>query len=525
MAAKKKKNRQKASGQQMPKPKQPRQILPMVLTGLLCLLLLIAYLCFFSAKWYVDVYGRIGFDSVLYTLASGTEAVSADLISDYLLGGALPALIWWSGSLLFLFFPIKQVLRLKLFSKERRIFPLSPTVARIVGLVLSLGLIVYAAWNVELIDYINAQIQGTELYQKEYRDPKEVQITFPEEKRNLVYIVLESMETSYLSTDQGGALEHNLIPELFDLAQENINFSHNETVGGFRQITGASWTVGSLVAQSGGVPLKVPDGIADQQNGYGQQGEFLPGLTTLQSILHENGYYQAMMFGSDARYAGRKTYFTTHGVDQIYDLFTARSDGLIPEDYRAWWGFEDLYLFSYAKDKLTEIAAQEQPFAFLMLTADTHHVGGYPCRLCIKKYSENYDNVISCSSAQTAKFIAWLTEQPFYENTTVIIVGDHNSMDAGYFKRNVAEDYQRHIYNCFINSAADATSTANRQFTAMDLFPSTLAAMGCTIEGDRLGFGTNLFSGAPTLLETYGYDAFAEELSKRTYYYNRFYED
>ena len=492
---------------------------------MLCVLLLVAYLCFFAAQWYVDVYGRIGFDSVLYTLFSGTDGVSSDLLSGYLTGGALPALICWAATLLILYFPLKRTVYAKLFSKKRRLFPLTRRAAGIIGLVLSLVLILYSAWNVELTDYIWAQIQGTELYQKEYRDPDETAITFPEEKRNLIYIILESMETSYLSKDQGGALEHNLIPELFELAQNNINFSHNETVGGFQQITGASWTVGSMVAQTGGIPLKVPDGILDQQNGYGRNGVFLPGLTTLQSILHDNGYYQAMMFGSDANYAGRKTYFSTHGVDQIYDLYTARKDGLIPEDYFKWWGYEDRHLFAYAKDKLTEIAAMEQPFAFTLLTADTHHVGGYPCTLCKRQYKENYDNVIACSSAQTAAFISWLEEQPFYEDTTIIIVGDHNSMDAKYFERNVDANYQRHIYNCFINAAVSSGNTANRQFTAMDLFPSTLAALGCSIEGDRLGLGTNLFSDTPTLLESYGYEALAEELSKRTFYYNRFYED
>ena len=502
-----------------------RWVLQGILLGLLSILLLIAYLSFFAAQWYVDVYGRIGFDSVLYTLFSGTEGVNIDLLSDYLTHGALPAVLCWAVTLLFLYFPLKKILYVTIFSKKMQLFPFPPKAAGILGLVLSFALILYAAWNVELTDYIWAQIQGTELYQKEYRDPADTAITFPEEKRNLIYIVLESMETSYLSYDQGGALDHNLIPELFDLARDNINFSHNDTVGGFRQITGASWTVGSLVAQTGGVPLKVPDGIADQQNGYGRNGTFLPGLTTLQSILHDNGYYQAMMFGSDANYAGRKTYFATHGVDRIYDLYTARADGLIPEDYRVWWGYEDMYLFSYAKDVLTEMASLDQPFAFTMLTADTHHVGGYRCALCQRQYTEHYDNVIACSSAQTAAFIQWLMQQPFYENTTIVIVGDHNSMDAKYFERNVEESYERHIYNCFINSAVSAENTANRQFTAMDLFPTTLAAMGCTIEGNRLGLGTNLFSNTPTLLEVYGYDFLAEELNKRTFYYNRFYED
>ena len=493
--------------------------------ALLCIFLLFAFLALFAAQWYIDVYGRIGFDSVLFTLAAGTKGVSSELISDYLVHSALPALFWWVGTLLVLFFPIKKALKVTLFSKERQFFPLPTVIARITAFVLSTVLLVYAAWNVELLDYISAQIQGTELFQKEYRDPDQVQITFPEEKRNLIYIILESMETTYLSTDEGGALPYTLIPELYDLAQSNTNFSHNNTVGGFSQITGASWTIGSIVSQTSGIPLKVPDGILDQQNGYGYNGEFLPGVTSLQDILHENGYYQALIVGSDARYGGRQTYYTTHGVDRVYDLHTARQDGLIPEDYFVWWGYEDLYLYDYAKNALTEIAAQDQPFAFTLLTVDTHHVGGYICSLCPAAYSERYNNVISCASAQAAAFVQWITQQPFYENTTIIIVGDHNSMDANYFKRNVDENYQRHMYNCFINAAASTENTANRQFTAMDLVPTTLAAIGCTIEGDRLGLGTNLFSDLPTLLETYGYDSLSRELAKRTFYYNRFFEE
>ena len=53
----------------------------------------------------------------------------------------------------------------------------------------------------------------------------------------------------------------------------------------------------------------------------------------------------------------------------------------------------------------------------------------------------------------------------------------------------------------------------------MDLFPTTLASMGVEIEGDRLGLGTNLFSDKDTLVEEYGYDYFANEMSR----YSKFY--
>ena len=60
----------------------------------------------------------------------------------------------------------------------------------------------------------------------------------------------------------------------------------------------------------------------------------------------------------------------------------------------------------------------------------------------------------------------------------------------------------------------------NRLFTTLDLFPTTLAAMGVEIEGERLGLGTNLFSGEKTLPEKYGYEKMFEELKKKSLFYD-----
>ena len=476
---------------------------------ILCLLLFVAFLGFFAAWWYVRVYGRIGFDSVIFTLTGGLGGVSPDLIQKFLTGALLPSVLCTAaaGALLFWRWSWK------------RWIPVT------ISLVLSVGLLTHAAFNVELVSYIFNSNRTSGLYESEYRDPNQVNITFPEEKRNLIYIFMESMETSYLSKDMGGGLDYNLIPELTQLAQDNINFSDNEHVGGFRQVTGASWTVGSMVAHTGGVPLKVPDGIDDWQNGYGKDGEFLDGLTNITSILKEQGYYQTLMVGSWVIFGGRDTFYNNHGVDRIYDLITGRADGIVPYNYwNDFWGFEDLYLYEYAKQELTEIAKQDQPFAFTMLTVDTHHIGGFTCEKCGSNYEESYENAIACASRQVSEFVDWLKAQPFYENTTIVITGDHCSMDNGYFDRNVDKDYERHVYNCFINAAATPLYTTNRQFCAMDMFPTTLAALGCKIEGERLGLGTNLFSNVPTLMEKMGYTKLCTELSQKSEYYeNHFY--
>jgi phosphoglycerol transferase MdoB-like AlkP superfamily enzyme len=181
---------------------------------------------------------------------------------------------------------------------------------------------------------------------------------------------------------------------------------------------------------------------------------------------------------------------------------------------------EDFHLFVYAKDKIIEMSSRDEPFAFTILTVDSHFADGYVCDLCGDSYEEQYDNVLACSSKQVKDFVAWIETQNFFENTTVVICGDHPTMDNNYIQRNIDPDAGRFVYNCIINSKSMTFNTKNRNFSSLDMFPTTLAAMGCTIKGDRLGLGTNLFSDTPTLLEELGTDEFNNELKKGSEYYN-----
>lgn len=468
-------------------------------------LLLLSGLCFFSARWYIRTYGDLGFDSILYTLLSDLGGVQAGLIGSFCLKALAPALLCAGCGVLALYL---------LGGKRNRLL-----LSRLTALALSLVMLIHGAFSTGLPEYVYGMFNETPLFDQYYVTPTPKKVKFPEEKRNLVYIFLESMEISYLSQELGGAQEENLIPGLYQLAAENISFSHDESeVGGFLPVTGATWTIGAMVAHTSGVPLKLPPDVG--ANDYGQDdGGFLPGITALQDILADQGYYQTLMVGSVASFGGRRQYYLQHGADHIYDISTARKDGIVPGDYFVWWGMEDKYLFEYAKEELTEISRQEQPFAFTMLTVDTHHIGGYVCEYCESEHEEQYENVMSCSSRQVLEFVEWLKQQPFYENTTIVVTGDHLSMDKGYFSRNVDEDYVRRSYNCFINSAVETGFDKNRQFSALDMFPTTLAAMGCAIEGDYLGLGVNLFSGKPTLIEKLGYEKFDEQLTMTSDYY------
>ena len=183
-----------------------------------------------------------------------------------------------------------------------------------------------------------------------------------------------------------------------------------------------TWTTAALTAYTTGLPLKL-----GFKNGE-FCGDILKDRKSITDILSENGYDLSLMVGSPVEYGLRKELFENHSVKQFYDKKTAVDDKIIPEDYNVNWGFEDKKLFEYAKQVILKKSQSDKPFAFYMLTADTHHPDGYLCEDCPDSYGEKYENVLRCSAKKVSEFVSWIKEQEFYKDTVIVITGDHLSM-------------------------------------------------------------------------------------------------
>lgn len=362
--------------------------------------------------------------------------------------------------------------------------------------------------------FIINQFSSSTIYEDYYVRATNTKITFPEKKQNLIYIFVESLENSILSSESGGNASESYIPNLEKIANENISFSNNDKLGGLYTPYGTTWTAGALIGHTSGTPLK----ISIDGNSYSNLNGSFPGIINLGDILKDNGYKNYLMLGSEAEFGGRKDYFTYHGEYTIFDYKYAIDNKLIPKDYYTWWGYEDSKLYQFAKDKLLEISKNNEPFNFTMLTADSHFPDGYVDEKCDMKFDNHYANSFNCTDKLLFEFITWITEQEFYKNTTVIIVGDHLSMQTNFLK--TSNDFERMIYNVVMNSRVSGENIKNRKATTFDMFPTTLASLGCEIEGNKLAFGTNLYSKEPTLTEKIGYDFLDAELSKKSFMYD-----
>ena len=212
-----------------------------------------------------------------------------------------------------------------------------------------------------------------------------------------------------------------------------------------------------------------------------------------------------------------KIYLSNTGNYEIWDFESAMQESKVSE--KIWWGYKDELLFEYSKEKILNLSKQEEPFNFTMLTADTHFQDGYECKDCINKWDEPYKNVISCSSKRVGELVDWIKEQEFYDNTTIVIAGDHLTMQSNFFELEEGQEYEKKVVNIIINSAIEAQNTT-RTYSTFDLYPTTLGALGAKIEGNRLALGTNLFSDELTLIEKYGLEYVNNELMKTSKFYD-----
>jgi len=491
-------------------------------------IVIIATIVYTAAYYISNNYPNQNVDEMIFYLSNSLNGVS----SDVFVTAVTTSLVWFIVVLLIVLSPVlasyirlgtrKTVIEIGIRNKMLKItlFPFK-FFYRFRLLYAILILIISSSMSYSLLginDYLKRANEYSAFIKDNYVGGKDIAITFPEQKRNLIVLYLESMENSMIDKGHGGGWAYNVIPELTSIATSHVNFSNSDKIGGPYQVTGTSWTVAGLVATSAGIPLKIPvDG-----NSYTSSDNFLGGAIALGDLLKKEGYNLKLIVGSDARFGGRSNYYTKHGDYEIFDVTTAINEGKMHESDKVWWGFDDSNLFSWAKDEILELANQRQPFSVSLLTANTHFESGYLEAGADNNFPTQYENVFAYSSKQVYDFVKWLQQQEFYSNTTLVIIGDHLSMQSGgYFESRIYEGYDRTIFNAFVNPLAQPSKPKNRAFSSFDIYPTILASIGVNIEGNRIGLGTNLFSERRTLIEKYGFDHFNEELSKNSNFYNR----
>lgn len=485
---------------------------------LLFLLLFLSFFIGFAFHFMMSNWSNLSLYELIMQLKtlSGTTVES---VVTFLLEVVLPSVLLTAFVLILYLFSF--CFRIK-SEKRRKIFRSSLLcVALISSFCFSIPESVFAYDYLGVRDYIQNSNKKSDFIDTYYVSPNDVDLEFPQQKRNLICLYMESMEMTYSDIEHGGYFQDDYIEELTDLAMKNECFSDGVSLNGSISLEYTNWTMAGLFSTSTGLPFKTSLG----QNNMDTQETFFPHVLALGDILKQQGYDQTFLCGSDSSFAGRSLYFKSHGDFDVHDFYTYHSKYGVGVENQ--WGFMDYHLFEYAKEEIKDKAENYSeslvPFNYEFLTVDTHfyignndgHQDGFLCQKCPDYYGDNqYANVIRCSSKQASEFVDW-----FYgkdgnkdipnltrENTTIVILGDHPTMSTYFCKQAVQDGFSRRSYVCFINSAKKRTISSARKYSHFDIFPTILSSLGVTIPGNKLALGVDLYSDEKTYMELFDKD-------------------
>lgn len=233
--------------------------------------------------------------------------------------------------------------------------------------------------------------------------------------KNLVYLYLESFERTYLDQQ----IFPGLAPNLRRLEAEGLSFSNME------QAVGTGWTIAGMVASQCGVPLAVRAG-GNPMTGYDQ---FLPGTACVGDVLSEHQYTLYYLGGASLRFAGKGTFYKTHGFTSVLGFDELEQEELIQPTYRSKWGTYDDTLITLIKQQYDALVDSQKPFGLFTLTLDTHHPKGHISRRCKDvRYRDGSNlmlNAVHCADILIGELVDHLMAHKAFKDTVLVIASDH----------------------------------------------------------------------------------------------------
>lgn len=430
----------------------------------LCLLVI------FSLLFIENNFGRTDFSLIMSYLNTTKINVSGRFEQLYVRRALLPAI----AAALFFWLAVPAVLSWKDFGKGK--------VRPVLLSVSFLGAVIYLSAGTGFFHFLKLRQEYTPFFEKEYAAPQTIAFHVPGKPKNLVLIVLESMEIMYRDEN---TFSKNLLPKL------SRRFAGKNAVSfdGYYQLRSTNNTVLALVGMYCGLPF---------QNSLKTMNKF----TCLPDILKQNGYRNYFLSSDALSYSGKDVFLKNHSFDGLYG---ARELMKTPQDrgHDAFdFSVKDRVLFEAAKQKITEAVKEKSPFFVTLLTLDTHDPAGYRDPQCAADFQDMRDSV-ACTDTLADGLIAWMEKQDFYRDTAVVLIGDHisrrNSVDYMINDRTPPAE----VLNLFLNSSKQPNEN-KRKYTSIDLAPTFLEMLGFSFQDGRFGMGVSLLSDTPTLIEKYG---------------------
>jgi len=301
--------------------------------------------------------------------------------------------------------------------------------------------------------------------------------------RNLIFLYLESLEQLYFDEQ----LYPGLLPHLSKLRQQAHSYTN------LSQVRGTGFTMGGIVASQCGVPLLFRHGMGSVNTALASIQNPLPDYNCLGDILEAYGYNRTMYKGASLSFSGAGNFFNAHGFNNAKgNEYWQKTLGDVAT---TGWGIYDDTLFQQALIEIEALHSVDTPFAFSLVTLDTHHPKGHASASC-PAYIHSSDsmlNAIHCTDYLTGKWVADLKREGLLDYTVLVLFSDHLAMRNTQWDVLTANKKQRKL--SFMVLAEEDAKVFEQSATHFDVAPTVLDYLG--IPGyPTLNAGVSLRHGA-----------------------------
>lgn len=340
----------------------------------------------------------------------------------------------------------------------------------------------YKKYDDMLKDYKKLKEFYKEKYGKEKYYFKEIL-----KDKNVIILQLESVQEFVINKEINGK---QITPNLNQFLNENIEFTNMHMQSYSTTADSEHSTITSLY------PM---------ENGMSFSKYYTNTYDDIFNIFNRANYYTSYMHGNDARFWNRGNVYGKLNVDDL-----ALKDKFDDKEYIN--GFmSDEVLYTQAVEKMEKY---KQPFLSFIVSASSHtpfELEGLQDRnkvnIDVGKYKDsyfgNYLEAVNYADYAFGVLINDLKEKGLYENTAIIVFGDHNGLnmyneDMIEFLKNTSTDfndvdiklnYTRVV--CGMRIPEIGNLKIEKPVSKLDIKP-TLAYL-CGIE-DGISLGTNMFS-------------------------------
>ena len=367
------------------------------------------------------------------------------------------------------------------------------------------GIVVYVMFYVNFFTFFQEQAVIGDFYAEgAYVDPRTVKVSGTGTK-NLLIIYCESIEETFGRSEIMG--EDLLEPIRPSIQTPDLRID---------QMPGADFTIGGIVASQCGIPLKSISILSGNLTGWALD-RYLPGALCLGDYLKADGYHNVYYNGSSGVFSGLDKFFRSHG----YQEFMGKEDWVekkhVDPATMNIWAIYDSDMVDRSMERIDELMAEGTKFSFALSTMDTHEPGFLSPPCVDQGFTEHWSGYVKCSLSQVERLLRHIRDKGWEDQFVILVMGDHEARMPEMDDVDLKHVEGRYVLCSLTRDAA--LKPVRTIITHFDLFPTLLAALGFTVEGDRLGFGYNVFSQDVRPGEDY-----RDRLRKRVLSHSKYYE-